>query len=326
MRRGEGDNDSAQATSGGKDKWREPNGAPDQSKPGWDPPPSTTVLPAPGLHLVATPIGNLADITLRALAVLRGADHIFCEDTRVTPKLLARYGIKVRLEAYHDHNAEVTRPAILAALRRGERVALVSDAGTPLISDPGYKLVRAALAEQLPVTAAPGPSAVLTALILSGLPPHPFLFAGFLPRQQGERRKALAGWAALEATLIFYEAPPRLAAALADMVEILGPRPAAVARELTKLHEEVRRGALPELAEHYRAEGPPRGEIVVVVGPPEPGPALTEDEIDHRLREAVAEMGVRDAAAKLAAETGLPRQALYRRALAIRARNDEQNA
>ena len=319
MRRGEGDNDSAQATSGGKQKLREPNGAPDQSKPEWDSRPAAAALPSPGLHLVATPIGNLGDISLRALAVLRGADHIFCEDTRVTRKLLVHHGIKARLELYHDHNAEVARPTILAALRRSERVALVSDAGTPLISDPGYKLVRAALAEHLPVTAAPGPSAVLTALILSGLPPNPFLFAGFLPRQQGGRRKVLAGWAPLEATLIFYEAPPRLAATLADMVEILGPRPAAVARELTKLHEEVRRGALPELAEHYRAEGPPRGEIVVVVGPPEPGPALAENEIDDRLREAVAEMGVRDAAAKLAAETGLPRQALYRRALAIRA-------
>jgi 16S rRNA (cytidine1402-2'-O)-methyltransferase len=318
VRRGEEDNDSARTTSGAKNELREPNGAPAQSKPERGPLPAAPVLPPPGLHLVATPIGNLADISLRALAVLRGADRIFCEDTRVTRKLLAHYGIKVRLEPYHDHNAEAARPAILAALQRGERVALVSDAGTPLISDPGYKLARAALAEHLPVTAAPGPSAVLTALILSGLPPNPFLFGGFLPRQPGGRRKVLAGWAALEATLIFYETPPRLAAALTDMVEILGPRPAAVARELTKLHEEVRRGALPELAEHYRAEGPPRGEIVVVVGPPEPGPALAEDEIDHRLREAVAEIGVHDAAAKLAAETGLPRQALYRRALAIR--------
>jgi 16S rRNA (cytidine1402-2'-O)-methyltransferase len=318
VRRDEGDNDSAKATSGGNDQRCEPNGAPDQSKPGWDPPPGAPAPPR-GLHLVATPIGNLADISLRALAVLRGVDRIFCEDTRVTRKLLSHYGIKARLEPYHDHNAEAARPAILAALRCGERVALVSDAGTPLISDPGYKLVRAALTEHLPVTATPGPSAVLTALILSGLPPHPFLFGGFLPRQPTGRRQALAGWASLDATLIFYEAPPRLAAALGDMVEILGPRPAAVARELTKLHEEVRRSALPELAEHYRAEGPPRGEIVVVVGPPEPGPPLAEDEIDHRLREAVAEIGVRDAATKLAAETGLSRQALYRRALAIRA-------
>jgi 16S rRNA (cytidine1402-2'-O)-methyltransferase len=277
-----------------------------------------TAAPAPGLHLVATPIGNLADVSLRALAVLRGADRICCEDTRVTARLLARYGIETPLEPYHDHNAELVRPAILAALRRGERVALVSDAGTPLVSDPGYKLVRAAIAENLPVTAAPGASAALTALILSGLPPDRFLFAGFLPRQRAARRQALAGWAALDATLIFYEAPPRLAAALADMAEILGPRPAAVARELTKLHEEVRRGSLAELADHYREAGPPRGETVVVVAPPAQAPTPDEDEVERRLRAAVVELGVRDAAAKLAAETGLPRSALYRRALAIR--------
>jgi 16S rRNA (cytidine1402-2'-O)-methyltransferase len=267
---------------------------------------------------VATPIGNLGDVSLRALAVLRGADRIWCEDTRVTARLLARYGIRTPLEPYHDHNAETVRPAILAALRRGERVALTSDAGTPLVCDPGYKLVRAAIAEDLPVTAAPGPSAALTALTLSGLPPDRFLFAGFLPRQRAARREALAGWAALDATLIFYEAPPRLAAALADMADTLGPRAAAVARELTKLHEEVRRGALGELAEHYRASGPPRGETVIVVGPPTPAPPPADSEIEQRLRAALAELGVRDAAAKLAAETGLPRNALYRRALAIR--------
>ncbi len=222
------------------------------------------------------------------------------------------------LETYHDHNAEEVRPAILAALRRGERVALVSDAGTPLVSDPGYKLVRAAIAEGLPVTAIPGASAALTALLLSGLPPDAFLFAGFLPKQRTARRRALARWAALEASLIFYEAPPRLAASLADMVEVLGSRPAAVARELTKLHEEVRRGPLAELAGHYRDHGPPRGETVVVVGPPETA-VLDPEEVDRRLRAALAECGVRDAAASLAAETGLGRAELYRRALAIRA-------
>lgn len=273
---------------------------------------------APGLYLVATPIGNLGDVSLRALAVLRYADCIWCEDTRVTARLLARHGIKQRLATYHDHNAEAARPGILAALRRGERVALVSDAGTPLISDPGYKLVRAAIGEGLPVTAAPGPSAALTALILSGLPPDRFLFAGFLPRQRAARRTALADWAPLDATLIFYEAAPRLAPALADMADILGARPAAVARELTKLHEEVRRGGLADLAEHYRAAGPPRGETVVVIGPPAPPPPLDEAELDRRLRAAVAEIGVRDAAAKLAAETGRPRSELYQRALALR--------
>jgi 16S rRNA (cytidine1402-2'-O)-methyltransferase len=277
----------------------------------------TSAPPAPGLHLVATPIGNLGDVSLRALAVLRGADRIWCEDTRITARLLTRYGIKTPLAPYHDHNAEAARPAILAALRRGERVALVSDAGTPLVSDPGYKLVRAAIAENVPVTAVPGASAVLTALILSGLPPDRFLFAGFLPRHGAARRRALASCAPLDLTLIFYEAPPRLAAALADMAEILGARPAAVARELTKLHEEVRRGHLAELADHYRTAGPPRGETVIVVGPPEAGEPPDDDDVARRLKAAVAELGVRNAAAKLAAETGLPRSLLYRRGVAI---------
>lgn len=276
--------------------------------------------PAPGLHLVATPIGNLGDVSLRALAVLRGVDRILCEDTRVTARLLARYAIAAPLETYHDHNAEQVRPGILAALQRGERVALVSDAGMPLISDPGYKLVRAAIAADLPVTAAPGASAALTALILSGLPPHTFLFGGFLPRQRNARRQKLARWASLEATLVLYEAASRLAATLCDMAEVLGPRQAAVARELTKLHEEVRRGPLRDLGGHYREHGPPRGEIVIVAGPPEPAVADL-DEIDRRLCAALAELGVRGAAAKLAAETGLPRAELYRRALAMR---DEQ--
>jgi 16S rRNA (cytidine1402-2'-O)-methyltransferase len=272
---------------------------------------------APGLYLVATPIGNLADITQRALTVLRGVERIFCEDTRITGKLLTRYGIATRLETYHDHNAEQVRPEVLAALRRGDPVALVCDAGTPLVSDPGYKLVRAAIAADLPVTAVPGPSAVLTALVLSALPPDAFLFAGFLPPRKTPRRRALARWAAVEATLIFYETPPRLAASLADMTEMLGNRAAAVARELTKLHEEVRRGRLADLAEYYQTQGPPRGEAVVVVGPPQPL-APDRSEIDRRLRPALAGLGVRDAAAKIAAETGLPRADLYGRALALR--------
>jgi 16S rRNA (cytidine1402-2'-O)-methyltransferase len=266
---------------------------------------------------VATPIGNLGDVSLRALRVLRGVDRILCEDTRVTARLLARYGIVTRLELYHDHNAERARPAVLAALRRGERVALVSDAGTPLVSDPGYKLVRAAIVDHLPVTAIPGASAALTALILSGLPPDVFLCAGFLPPRQTARRRALAGWSALRATLVCFEGPSRLAASLADMAELLGDRRAAVARELTKLHEEMRRGRLSELAAHYRDTGPPRGEVVVVVGPPEPA-APDRAAVDDRLRAALAELGVRDAAAKVATETGLARGDLYRRALAIR--------
>jgi 16S rRNA (cytidine1402-2'-O)-methyltransferase len=272
---------------------------------------------APGLYLVATPIGNLGDVTLRALAVLHSADRIFCEDTRVTQKLAARYGISTPLAAYHDHNAEQLRPVILAALHRGERVALVSDAGTPLVSDPGYKLVRAAIVENLPVTAVPGPSAVLTALVLSGMPPDAFLYAGFLPPKQVARRGALARWVAVDASLIFFESPLRLAETLADMAAVFGNRRAAIARELTKLHEEVRRGRLTDLADHYRSHGPPRGEAVVIISPPEPI-APSQAEIDRRLRAALTELGVRDAAAKLASETGLPRGDLYRRALDLR--------
>jgi 16S rRNA (cytidine1402-2'-O)-methyltransferase len=271
----------------------------------------------PGLYLVATPIGNLADISLRALAVLRSVDRVFCEDTRITAKLLARYGISTPLAGYHDHNAEQVRPVILAALHRGQRLALVSDAGTPLVSDPGYKLVRAAIAEKLPVTAIPGPSAALTALILSGLPPDSFLFAGFLPPRRAARRRALERWARVGATLVFFESAPRLAESLADMAGVLGNRAAAIARELTKLHEEMRRGRLGDLADHYRGAGQPRGEVVVVVGPPEPS-APDKAELDQRLRNAVADLGVHDAAAKLAGETGLRRGELYRRALAIR--------
>ena len=327
MRRTGRDTGAARAVSGRNDSEpREPSRRPAASKP--DPAVATATQSiaasessevglAPGLYLVATPIGHLGDVTVRALAVLRGVDRIFCEDTRVTARLLARYRIATPLDIYHDHNAEQARPAILAALRRGDRVALVSDAGTPLVSDPGYKLVRAALAENLPVTAAPGASAALTALILSGLPPDVFLFAGFLPPRRAARRRALERWSGLAATLVVFEGASRLADCLADMAELLGNRPAAVARELTKLHEEIRRGRLADLAAHYRNAGPPRGETVVVVGPVEP---TTPDqaEVDGRLLTALAELGVRDAAAKVAAETGMARGELYRRALAIR--------
>ncbi len=270
---------------------------------------------APGLHLVATPIGNLGDVTLRALWVLRNADRILCEDTRVTARLLSRFGIATPLSPYHDHNADRVRPIVLEALHRGEKVALVSDAGTPLVSDPGFKLVRDALANNLPVTAVPGPSAALTALILSGLPPEVFLFAGFLPPRSGARRRMLAQWAKLVATLVFFEGPSRLAASLSDMAEILSDRNVAVARELTKRYEEVRRGRLSALAEHYREAGRPRGEVVIVVGPPEPE-APREADIDTRLDRLLDTHSLRDAVAQLAAETGIPRRSLYDRALA----------
>jgi 16S rRNA (cytidine1402-2'-O)-methyltransferase len=311
--------DAARAGSEKKRGRRQPNRAPNGSKPDQAAPaaaPPKTEL-APGLYVVATPIGNLSDISLRALSVLRDADRVFCEDTRVTGKLMARFGISTSLGAYHDHNADEIRPIILAALRRGERVALVSDAGTPLISDPGYKLVRAAIAEDLPVTTIPGPTAAVTALVLSGLPPDAFLFAGFLPARQTGRRRALERWAAVEASLVFYESTLRLAASLADMAEVLGNRMAAVARELTKLHEGVQRGRLADLAAHLRLTGPPPGEAVVVVGPPEHHEP-EQAEIDKRLRTVLAVHGVREAAARVAAETGLPRRELYRRALAMR--------
>ncbi len=312
---------SESSSDGGR---REPNRGSNPSKPERAARPERgTATPAadkplaPGLHLVATPIGNLDDITLRALAALRGADRIWCEDTRVTAKLLARYRISTPLGRYDDHNAEQVRPAILAALRRGERLALVCDAGTPLVCDPGYKLVRAAIAENLPVTAAPGPSAALTALILSGLPPDRFLFAGFLPPRRAARRRELARWATIGTTLICFESAARLTDSLADMAELLGDRDAAVGRELTKRFEEIRRGRLADLANHYRDTGRPRGEIAIIVAPlvpraPEPA------QIDDRLRADLMMLSVREAAARLAAETGLPRRDLYRRALAIR--------
>jgi 16S rRNA (cytidine1402-2'-O)-methyltransferase len=269
---------------------------------------------APGLHLVATPIGNLGDITLRALWVLRGVDRILCEDTRVTGRLLAHFGIATPLDPYHDHNADRVRPQVLAALRRGATLALVSDAGTPLVSDPGYKLVREALAEGLPVTAAPGPSAAVTALVLSGLPPDAFLFAGFLPPRSAARRRALGQWRDVAATLVFYEAPSRLAGCLADLAAALGDRRAAIARELTKRHEELRRGALSALAAHYRDMPAPRGEVVIVVGPPLAA-APQVDAVEARLDALLGEMSLRDAVARLAAETGLARRDLYERAL-----------
>jgi len=271
-----------------------------------------------GLAVVATPIGNLADITARAAAMLEEADVIACEDTRTTGKLLRAHGIGSPLTPYHEHNAERARPALLARLRRGERVALVSDAGTPLVSDPGYKLVRAAIAKGVPVTTAPGPSAPLAALAVSGLPTDRFLFAGFLPPRAARRRTALAEISALRASLVFFESPRRLAASLADMAAELGAREAAVCRELTKLHEEVRRGTLAALAAQYGAEDAPKGEVVIVVGPPPAEAATGEDEIDRLLDQPLVGESLRDAVDRVASLTGAPRKAVYARALARR--------
>jgi len=271
----------------------------------------------PGLYIVSTPIGNMDDISLRALDTLAGVDRIACEDTRHTGKLLERHGINARLLPYHEHNAEHMRPAIMARLTHGETLALVSDAGTPLISDPGYKLVRKVIASGIYVTALPGPSAALMALTLSGLPSDRFMYAGFLPPKSGARRKALGELAAINATLIIFESPRRLAASLADMTEMLGVRDIAVAREMTKLHEEVVRGDLADLAAHYADISAPKGEIVIVVGPPAAPPELTDEFLDARLTELLQSASVRDAASQLAAESGLARRDLYTRALLL---------
>jgi 16S rRNA (cytidine1402-2'-O)-methyltransferase len=271
---------------------------------------------APGLALVATPIGNLRDITLRAIAALKDADVIACEDKRVTAKLLAAHGIGTPLIAYHEHNAERTRPRLLARLRAGERVALVSDAGTPLVSDPGYKLVRACREEDIPVTVLPGPSAVLAALVLSGLPTNAFQFQGFLPARAGARKKALTALVGAEVTTVLFESPRRIAATLADAAEILGARDAALARELTKLHEEVVTGTLTELATRYSALPPPKGEVVLVIGPAAQD-AAAPAEIDDRLKAALAAGTLRDAVANVVAETGAPRRIVYARALTL---------
>ncbi|MGH7072826.1 MAG: 16S rRNA (cytidine(1402)-2'-O)-methyltransferase [Stellaceae bacterium] len=290
---------------------REPSDRARRSKPAGETAPS-------GLYLVATPIGHAQDLTLRARDLLGRVDAVACEDTRVTAKLLALHDIRAPLLPYHEHNAERMRPRLLARLNDGGAIALVSDAGMPLVSDPGYKLVRAAIADGIQVTVVPGPSAPLAALLLSGLPPDRFFFAGFLPAKATARRETLAELAAIPATLIWFESGPRLAASLADAAEILGDRPAAVARELTKLHEEVRRGPLAELWAHYRDAGPPKGEIVVVAGPPEPAAPLEDYEIDRRLAAALADRGVAAAAAAVAADSGLPRRRLYARALALK--------
>jgi 16S rRNA (cytidine1402-2'-O)-methyltransferase len=277
---------------------------------------------AAGLYLVATPIGNLGDISRRALDVLRRADRIACEDTRVTRKLLSAEGIATPVTTYHDHSSDRDRRRLLDAVAAGGAIALVSDAGTPLVSDPGFKLVRDALAEGLPVTALPGPSAPLMALVLSGLPSDRFFFGGFLPVKSGARRQALQDLRSLEASLIFFEGTQRLAASLADMAAVFGPRDAAVARELTKFFEEVRRGSLSELAAHYEEAGAPKGEIVVVVGPPAAGTAEESFDLDAALGAALQHASLRDAAAAVTAASGLPKRQVYARALELAKADD----
>lgn len=289
-----------------------------------EPSPATPKSPsslAPGLYVTATPIGHARDITLRALDVLKGCDLIAAEDTRVTAKLLAIYGIAKPLLAYNDHNAARERPRLLARLKRGQRVALVSDAGTPLVSDPGFKLVREAIAADVHVEAIPGASALLTALVLAGLPSDRFLFAGFPPARSGERRNVLAELKSIPASLVFFESPNRLGESLADMADVFGARPAAIGRELTKLHEEVRRGTLAALASDYANEDAPKGEVTIVVGPPVDEVPDTA-RIDLLLRQALPFMPVRAAADLVAEAVDAPRRAIYARALELKAEQD----
>lgn len=271
----------------------------------------------PGLYILATPIGNARDVTLRALDVLKACDLIAAEDTRVTSKLLSIYHLSKPLVAYNDHNGARERPRLIARLQGGARIALVSDAGTPLISDPGYKLVREAVAWGISVHTLPGPSAALAALTLSGLPTDRFLFAGFLPAKGGERRRVLEELRGLRATLIFFESPQRIGESLADIATVLDGRQAAVAREITKLHEEVRRGGVAELAKEY-ASASPKGEIVVVVGPPaEAIPDFSKAE--DLLKKALMFMPSSAAADLVSEALDLPRREIYQRTLAMKA-------
>ncbi|HYZ23849.1 MAG TPA: 16S rRNA (cytidine(1402)-2'-O)-methyltransferase [Rhodopila sp.] len=277
-------------------------------------------VPLSGLVLVSTPIGNLADISDRARRVLRDCDLVLCEDTRRTGQLLAALQLQKRTETLHEHNEDARIAGVLARLRDGQVVALVSDAGTPLISDPGYRLVRAAIAAGLPVTAVPGPNAALTGLILSGLPPLPYLFLGFPPPKRGARLAAFAGLraverAGLEATLVWHEAPHRLTETLADLRDVFGDRRAAVARELTKRFETVERGTLGSLVALFQ-KTPARGEITVLMGPPTD---KDPEDLDGRLRQALATSSVKDAAALVSVATGLPRKVVYARALELQA-------
>lgn len=274
----------------------------------------------PGLYLVATPIGNLGDVTLRALETLAGADVIACEDTRVTRKLAERYGITTPLTAYHEHNAAEARPKLLSRLAEGQSVALVADAGTPLISDPGYKLVRAAREAGYQITALPGASAVLAALTVSGLPTDRFFFEGFLPPKQAARQKRIAALANIQATLVLFEGGSRMASTLADLAATLGPRAAAICRELTKLHEEVRYENLDVLARLYANGAETRGEFVVLVAPP--AEEQRADDIDALLKRALLRVSVKDAVGEVAVATGRPRREIYQRALALTKDNE----
>lgn len=275
----------------------------------------------PGLYLVATPIGNLGDITLRALSVLARADIIYCEDTRHSARLLQHYAIRAETRPFHDHNEDSMRGRVVEQLERGARIALISDAGTPLVSDPGFKLVRECAAKNLPVFSLPGPSALVTALAGSGLPTDAFFFAGFLPPKEAARKARLGEIKTVPATLIFYEAPQRLADSLADMAACLGNRPAVVARELTKMHEELMRGSLRELAQNYEGNEP-KGEIVVLCGPPEIG-EVSDELISERLAVALQSMRLKDAAAAISDALGVAKTRVYDLGLKVKKQSEK---
>jgi len=278
---------------------------------------------APGLYITSTPIGNLGDMTFRARDVLMQADVIACEDTRVTGKLLAYFDIKTPTVAYHDHNEQKILPHLIERLQGGETVALVSDAGTPLISDPGYRLVKEARQAEIFVSSIPGASAILAALASAGLPTDRFMFAGFLPNKTQARRKTLMELASLRATLVFYESPRRLKDSLVDLRDVLGQRDAAVCREFTKLFEEVRKGPLPELADHYQTADRPKGEIVILVAPPGET-VMTDPQLDDALHQALETMSVKEAVASVTRTTGLKRKKIYARALALTGKTPEK--
>lgn len=270
-----------------------------------------------GLYIVSTPIGNLSDITLRALDILKLVDLIACEDTRVSIGLLSHYGIKKPLLSYNDHNGGERRPEILAAINDGKRVALISDAGTPLISDPGYKLVCEALDKGLYVTSIPGASSVTAALCLSGLPSDRFFFGGFLPARTEALKKHIATLAAIPATLIFFESARRLEESLTVLSEVLSDRQAAIVRELTKLYEETRRGRLSELLAYIKEHGAPKGEVVIVIAPPREGEMLAGQDMEKQLALLLRSHSVKEAAAIIAEQTGRPRKEIYSLALKI---------
>lgn len=271
----------------------------------------------PGLYVVATPIGNLRDITLRALDTLSGADIILAEDTRQTRKLLTAYDITTPLSPYHDHNAAKRVPGVIKDLEAGKVIALVSDAGTPLVSDPGFKLVRAAVEAGIDVFPLPGASAVLAGLVKSGLPSDRFMFAGFLPPKSGARKTALEGFTSVKATLVFFETGPRIAACLKDMAEVFGARDVVLTRELTKRYEEARHGSFESLIASVKAE-PPRGELVLLVGPPQISERWSENEVISALKVQIPELGVKRASAEIAAQCGWPKRDVYQLALKLK--------